>query len=220
MAKIEDIEIPSLLFDEQDDAPTTPASGFWRAYFKSDGLYIVDDAGTETGPLAVAGVGGGGITSAYVGKTAVGASTQTVTASTAYFKKITITTACILTDIEVYASYSTDFARDIQFALYDDDAGVPDHVIATSPATSVDLAESGAPVSDARWFSGAFGRPLVIGSYWLAVLQTNGPNLVLRYDTGGSDVSIPMTGQLFVDAKHFTNTDTTRDYSIRGNTIR
>lgn len=60
MAKISDVQIPSLLFDEQGAAPSTPASGFWRAYFKSDGLYVVDDTGTEVGPLSV---GGGGDTS-------------------------------------------------------------------------------------------------------------------------------------------------------------
>lgn len=46
---------PSVLLDEQGSAPTTPASGFWRVYAKSDGLYIVDDAGTETGPLSTGG---------------------------------------------------------------------------------------------------------------------------------------------------------------------
>lgn len=57
MAKISDVEVPSLLFDEQASAPATPATGFWRAYFKATGLHVVDDAGTETGPL---GTGGGG----------------------------------------------------------------------------------------------------------------------------------------------------------------
>lgn len=28
--------------------PATPSTGNWRAYFKSDGLYVLDDAGTET----------------------------------------------------------------------------------------------------------------------------------------------------------------------------
>lgn len=59
MAKASDNEFPSLLFAEQGSAPTTPGTGLWRAYFKSDGLYVVDDAGTETGPLAVSGGGGG-----------------------------------------------------------------------------------------------------------------------------------------------------------------
>jgi hypothetical protein len=39
---------------EQGSAPDTPATGQWKLYFKSDGLYIVDDAGAETGPLGTA----------------------------------------------------------------------------------------------------------------------------------------------------------------------
>lgn len=45
-----------LLLEELASAPTTPATGKWIAYFKSDGLYVVDDAGAETGPF---GTGGG-----------------------------------------------------------------------------------------------------------------------------------------------------------------
>jgi hypothetical protein len=55
--KASDNEFPSVLLDEQASAPTTPASGFWRLYAKSTGLFIVDDAGGETGPF---GTGGGG----------------------------------------------------------------------------------------------------------------------------------------------------------------
>lgn len=60
MTKASDNEFPSVLLDEQASPPTTPASGFWRVYAKSDGLYIVDDAGNETGPLTANGGGGGG----------------------------------------------------------------------------------------------------------------------------------------------------------------
>lgn len=64
--KASDNEFPSVLLDEQASAPTTPALGFWRVYAKSDGLYIVDDAGVETGPLG-AGGGGTAIPNLYVG---------------------------------------------------------------------------------------------------------------------------------------------------------
>ena len=46
-----------LIMQEEASAPSTPAFGKWVAYFKSDGLYIKDDAGVEVGPL---GSGGGG----------------------------------------------------------------------------------------------------------------------------------------------------------------
>jgi hypothetical protein len=43
----------------EGSAPSTPASTKWRVYFKTDGLYYIDDAGTEVGPLAAAAGGGG-----------------------------------------------------------------------------------------------------------------------------------------------------------------
>lgn len=60
--KASDNPFPTALFTEQAAAPTTPAAGYWRAYFKSDGLYAIDDAGTETGPF-----GTGGAATAYKG---------------------------------------------------------------------------------------------------------------------------------------------------------
>ena len=75
MAALDDVETPSLLFAEQASAPTTPASGLWRAYFKADGIYIVDDAGNETGPL---GPTGGAPASTYA---LVGASESTSSTS-------------------------------------------------------------------------------------------------------------------------------------------
>lgn len=43
-------------WDEQGGAPSTPATDKWKAYFKADGLYVMDDAGVETGPLGITGV--------------------------------------------------------------------------------------------------------------------------------------------------------------------
>ena len=37
--------------------PANPGTGLWKLYFKNDGLYFLEDNGTETGPL---GAGGGG----------------------------------------------------------------------------------------------------------------------------------------------------------------
>ena len=56
-----------LIMQEEASAPSTPASGKWVAYFKSDGLYIKDDAGTELGPLGVGG--GGGLTNSIASVT-------------------------------------------------------------------------------------------------------------------------------------------------------
>jgi hypothetical protein len=50
-------------WEDQAAAPSTPAADKWKLYFKSDGLYYVDDAGIEYGPLeaiAIPGSGGEG----------------------------------------------------------------------------------------------------------------------------------------------------------------
>lgn len=39
------------ILQEEPTTPATPGTGKWSAYFKSDGLYILDDAGNETGPF-------------------------------------------------------------------------------------------------------------------------------------------------------------------------
>ena len=39
-------------WEEQASAPSTPASGNWKIYPKSDGFYAIDDAGNEYGPFS------------------------------------------------------------------------------------------------------------------------------------------------------------------------
>lgn len=53
--KAEDNEFPYVLFDEQGSDPSTPAAGFWRAYMKAGGLYVIDDGGTVVGPMGPTG---------------------------------------------------------------------------------------------------------------------------------------------------------------------
>ncbi len=54
---------------EEGTVPTTPAANKWAVYTKADGLYVVDDAGTETGPMG-SGSSGGGSNLAVAAKTA------------------------------------------------------------------------------------------------------------------------------------------------------
>lgn len=51
MARIDNANIEAIKFDEVASPPTTPSTGDWKVYAKSDGLYVIDDAGTSTGPL-------------------------------------------------------------------------------------------------------------------------------------------------------------------------
>lgn len=58
-SEIEIGSVPDILQLTEQPTPSNPTSGDWKLYFKSDGLYILDDAGTETGPLGEGGGGGG-----------------------------------------------------------------------------------------------------------------------------------------------------------------
>lgn len=51
MPKASDNDFPSVLFTEQGSAPTSPAASHKRLFFKTDGLYYVNSAGSVTGPL-------------------------------------------------------------------------------------------------------------------------------------------------------------------------
>lgn len=51
MADLETLDTDGLSFQEQAADPATPATTDWRVYFKSGGLYIIDDAGVVYGPL-------------------------------------------------------------------------------------------------------------------------------------------------------------------------
>lgn len=52
MGLLEDAQNPHVTLDEQASDPSTPSTGLWKVYAKSDGLYIIDDADNVTGPLA------------------------------------------------------------------------------------------------------------------------------------------------------------------------
>lgn len=58
MPKASDNEFPSVLFDEQASDPATPGAGLWRAFFKSGGLFVIDDTGAVTGPFGAGSSGG------------------------------------------------------------------------------------------------------------------------------------------------------------------
>lgn len=45
------VVINSIRLTEQAAAPSTPAANSWKLFFKADGLYLVDDTGSVSGPL-------------------------------------------------------------------------------------------------------------------------------------------------------------------------
>lgn len=217
MAKISDIEIPSLLFDEQVADPTTPASGFGRLYVKAGALYFIDDAGAVTGPLGAAG-GGSGITQAYLGYNTIGGSSETVTANLWYMKKISPANDCLITDIEVYCKYANDFGSPLAVALFSDSSGPARLLAGSEIGLNLDISDGGGTFTP-RWFSMPLGRWVTAGDYWIGFAQQGTARLIAYYDTG-TDVTYQAAGDYMTDPTHGTRTVTSNKYSIRANTIR
>lgn len=166
MAKVSDIEIPSLLFDEQASAPTTPATGFWRAYFKSDGLYVVDDAGTETGPFGT-GSGSGGVTTTKARRTAGDVSVNT-TGWQNVDTGIDLTLAAVAGDEIEYT-----------ISLYCNSAN---NALKFDVATIV----SGSPVN---YFGGAGGADSGVPGWWAPASQDGGISGGVLYTVQAGDIS-------------------------------
>lgn len=168
MAKISDVEIPSLLYDEQGSDPTTPASTLWRLYFKATGLFHRDDAGTVSGPMldetahdaldhtGLTGVGGGGadgytLISHVVTPPTGTASTATPGADDAFAWPITIPSPMLLQGLAVEVSSAGTGTH--EWGLFDFSANP---AAATklaggsgqlTPAGAPIIAATGAPVS-------------------------------------------------------------------------
>lgn len=231
MTKASDNAFPSVLFTEQASAPTTPSTGNWRAYFKSDGLYVVDDAGTETGPF---GAGGGGITQAYAGYNTVGGSWETMTSKRVLAKKITLANACLITSIGAHlrnnSAGADDQVESLNTALYTDNSGTPQYLIHYStnvvtatdgPTMLLDAAAGATGDGTARWVEQACGVWVTAGDYWIAVAPLDTTTILqIAYDGSGSDRYYTSGGTWFSDWGFYSPTTSSNKYSIRANTIR
>lgn len=71
-----DLKLTNIInFDERASDPSTPSTGDWGLYFKSDGLYVIDDAGATTGPLSTGSATDGTYTPTLTGTANVDATT-------------------------------------------------------------------------------------------------------------------------------------------------
>jgi hypothetical protein len=165
----------------------------------------------------------GGVTQAYVGYNTVGGSTELITQRRMYLKKITLATACLLTNIEAYVDLSSAAqVRQLAAAVFTDNAGTPELMIAANMPPTTSLIFSVAAASSARWFGLAMGKWLTAGDYWLGVgmMSADSGNVRLYYDGSGSDKYYTESGSWISDAGRVTVNTSANKYSIRGNTIR
>lgn len=196
MAAINAIDITSLLFQE-GSAPTTPASTKWRLYFKTDGLYVRDDAGTETGPLAASSGGGEALANEFVGvghPMLASSITNQLAANRVYLAKYSPRVDVTVTTANIYINTSNG---NLDFGIYNSDF--------SSLLASVGTTASPGTGLRTFAFSGAASVAMDAGTiYYLAMqvssttfrcptyvppgAQTTGHNILGREDAGSMPI--------------------------------
>jgi hypothetical protein len=194
MATIDDVEIPSLLFDDQGSDPATPASGFSRIYTKADGAYHIDDAGAVTGPFAAAAGAGGivdyaeefftggdiAITSTSTGAAVPSLTPLTLNGTAGDIVYISVITRCSDSDaqsIRVDISLAGGATRFVSSRTSTASSlGVPGWFVAASsaaigitggvymPLVANDLSAGVCTITLCAWLSGAGSRPFMAGT--------------------------------------------------------
>lgn len=167
--------------------------------------------------------GGGGLTQAYAGYNTVGGSTEAMVDLRMYCKSFTLANDCQVTDIEAYMIQASDHVFALSVALFANNAGVVgdllNHVM--HPRDTLVLESSSTPTYNAGWYGIPIGKWLTAGTYWAGVLMdVNAGTMNIYYDGSGSDRTIALGSYWIASGGRYTQTDSTKKYSIRVNTIR
>ena len=181
---------------------------------------------------AVGGGGGGGVTKAYAGYNTVGGSTDAMTQKRLYAKQITVGGAdVVLCSIEAYIAITAEAVIDVGYALFEDSGSdTIGDIIELSPSTIVSgngmtgILAHATGSYPARWYGRSMGRLLTASTkYWLGFWWMDGSgNPNLYYDGSGSDRYYAAGATPYIgDGTYtgFSQTNSTRKYSIRGLTI-
>jgi hypothetical protein len=147
-----------------------------------------------------------------------------MTQNRVYMKKITVATAGIITSISAYIQErdAGDHLGDLAAALFTDNAGSPDLLIAGSNVqlVTVGLIKAAGVQGSARWFHRAMGVYVTATDYWIAVTEPSGASGHRIYKDGsGSDRYYTSAGTWIIDSGFYTVTTSTDKYSIRASII-
>ena len=163
---------------------------------------------------------GGVLTHSYVGYNTVGASKE-AWGGKSIATKITLATDGLLASIGFHIDQAADNVYNTMIPnVWADDTNAIGVVIFTT-AGVVGGAYYGGPQATypARWTTYPCGLWLPAGDYWIGAGY--GPSCNIYYDTSGSDRTLAWSANTStVDGARWTQTDTTKKYSIRGSIIR
>jgi len=163
----------------------------------------------------------GSFTQSYVGYNTVGASNEAPANKKVLAKQITTSGACELLSIGMNFKTNTGTPGAFMWGVWEDNSGVPRTLImadgAVEGATTKGFLFS--PGSDRyRWADFPVGIHLAAStSYWIGFMFDG--TFQLKYDTSGSDRTITSGGWWIPDWDFYSDSDTTKKYSIRGSII-
>lgn len=213
--------IPNTDFSEQ-----YPQSGTYQyTVAQETGTYHLSAYGIQSSSFVQqsTGTSGGGITHEYLGYNTVGGSTENMTQRRVYAKKITVSSAGILSSIGAHViGASSDQVSSLSWCLLNDNSGTPNQILSyvINPSQSLlpDNA-SGAGGLTARWIDMPCGVYLAPGDYWIAVMSLESALLAIYYDGSGSDRYYTSGGNWFSDWGWYSPTTSSNQYSIRASLI-
>jgi hypothetical protein len=199
--------------EEVDGSPTD--SAVTKLVFPNGTLGITAHVATYT-PSG----GGGGLAQSYVGYNTIGGSNESM-AVKSYGKSVTLAATSVIVGIEIYLDVTSDQVIAVPAAsIWDDNSGAIGTLIgvgAVDPSDNQMILSGTGSSFPARWLALATpSKTLAAGTYWFGFqwLSDASPARIY-YDGSGSDRTFS-SGNLWVaDGQRYTQTDSTKKYSIR-----
>lgn len=173
---------------------------------------------TPSNTLRIHSTGGSGslsISANYVGYNSVGASNEAPGNLHVLATSFTTTTQVILQNVAIHAKENGGNVTNLMVGLWANNAGAFGKLLAVSTTGTTDSVARDATYG---WIAVPITEVLAAATtYWIGVMFDGGVDI--KYDTGGSDRTVTSGGWWLPDGSIYSQTDTTKRYSIRGLTI-
>lgn len=221
-----DNQFPKVIMEEvasDGSATVTPAADHRALFLGEDGLlHVKDSAAAVTNPYAT-----GAISHSYIGYNTVGGSTEVMTSTRYYLKKVTLAASGLITSVGAYLKQGTSGSTPyIAMGVWEDNAGTPRYLIAASGYSKTLLQHNSGAAGDARWYHQPMGLYLTAADYWIGVAceSTGTTAYTIYYDGSGSDKyyttgSTSAGNDWETDAGYYTINTSSNKYSIRASLI-
>lgn len=190
------------------------------------GAGVTATSGSGEVVVTIPGASGAASSHSYAGYNTIGGTWENLSAGfESYNKKITLASAGILLCIEAHLRARSDVVASFGAVLYDDNSNSPGkliHANASGPLSDVMLLSTTAAGTNmaGRWVGFPMGKYLAAGDYWIALWVRDGDGHDIAVDTtGGTDTRHNTGNAWMADGTRYTQSVTTKRYSIRASVL-